>query len=190
MGKTYPPGVHQSTIFECAGGEWLHLSVMSGLTPTASVDDVLGLEGVPDPLTAMTLPAAEQRVIGERRREKFKEWKRDELVDALRACNHAVDPVLPAGEILRHPQTIANEMVVRVVDPDVGETTQMGVPIHLLGTPGAVRGPQPPVGAHTDEVLGSLPAAASREGRRPAGGDGGTALDGLRVIDFGQYLAC
>ena len=35
MGKTYPPGVHQSTIFECAGGEWLHLSVMSGLTPTA-----------------------------------------------------------------------------------------------------------------------------------------------------------
>ena len=90
MGKTYPPGVHQSTIFECAGGEWLHLSVMSGLTPTASVDDVLGLEGVPDPLTAMSLPAAEQRVIGERRREKFREWKRDELVDALRACNHAV----------------------------------------------------------------------------------------------------
>src|SRR5947208_2090803 len=73
MGKTYPPGVHQSTIFECAGGEWLHLSVMSGLTPTASVDDVLGLEGVPDPLTAMSRPAPEQRGIGERRGEKVRE---------------------------------------------------------------------------------------------------------------------
>ena len=70
------------------------------MAPSAHhVDDVLGLEGVPDPLTAMTLPAAEQRVIGERRREKFREWKRDELVDALRACNHAVDPILPAGEV-------------------------------------------------------------------------------------------
>src|SRR5439155_1384757 len=164
-------------------------SVMSGLTPTASVDDVLGLEGVPDPLTAMSLPAAEQRVIGERRREKFREWKRDELVDALRACNHAVDPILPAGEVLRHPQTIANEMAVTVLDPDAGETTQMGVPIHLVGTPGAVQGPQPAVGAHTDEVLGSLPVAPPRTGPRPPGGDGGTALDGLRVIDFGQYLA-
>ena len=35
-------------------------------------------------------------------------------------------------------------------------TTQYGVPMYLQGTPGAVRGPQPLPGAHTDEVLSSL----------------------------------
>ena len=47
-------------------------------------------------------------------------------------------------------------MVATVDDPDVGPTTQMGVPIHLLGTPGAITGPQPTVGAHDDEVWGGL----------------------------------
>src|SRR5438067_2509087 len=162
---------------------------MSGLTPTASADGVLGLERVPDPLTAMTLPAAEQRVIGERRREKFKEWKRDELVDALRARNHAVDPILPAGDVLRHPQTIANGTAVTVVDPDVGATTQLGVPIHLLGTPGAVVGPQPCVGEHTEVVLRDLPARVERAPARPRSEPPGLALEGVRVLDFGQYLA-
>jgi crotonobetainyl-CoA:carnitine CoA-transferase CaiB-like acyl-CoA transferase len=43
--------------------------------------------------------------------------------------------------------------VVEVADPDVGPTTQIGVTIFLEGTPGAVRGPQPRPGEHTDEVL-------------------------------------
>jgi crotonobetainyl-CoA:carnitine CoA-transferase CaiB-like acyl-CoA transferase len=38
----------------------------------------------------------------------------------------------------------------------VGDTTQLGVPIFLQGTPGAVKGPQPTPGADTAAVLGSL----------------------------------
>ena len=42
MAKADPPGIHQLMIFECADGEWLHLSVMSGLTPTKTFDQILG----------------------------------------------------------------------------------------------------------------------------------------------------
>lgn len=185
MGKSYPPGIHQQMLFECANDEWLHLSIMSGLTPLKSVDDILGLEGAPDPFTFMALPAEEREKINTRRRGKFKGHKRDELVAELRANNHAVEPVIRPDEIFSHPQTIANDMVAVVEDPEVGRITQFGVPIHLQGTPGAVRGPRPRVGAHTAEVLAEW---QPRDGAT-SGATGGLALDGKRVIDFGQYLA-
>jgi crotonobetainyl-CoA:carnitine CoA-transferase CaiB-like acyl-CoA transferase len=43
----------------------------------------------------------------------------------------------------------------------LGETTQMGVPIKLLGTPGAIVGPQPTVGEHNDEIWGGLGYSAA-----------------------------
>jgi crotonobetainyl-CoA:carnitine CoA-transferase CaiB-like acyl-CoA transferase len=185
MGKSYPPGIHQQMIFECSNAEWLHLSVMSGLTPTRSVDEILGLDDAPDPFTFMAMPAEEREKINEKRRAKFKEWDRTQLVDELRANNHAVEPIIRPDEIFAHPQTIANEMAATVVDPEVGSTTQMGLPIHLLGTPGAVKGPRPVLGAHTDEVLAEWKPRATQS----AANVGGFALDGLTVLDFGQYLA-
>ena len=40
--------------------------------------------------------------------------------------------------------------------PVLGKTTQVGVPIHMHGTPGAIQGPQPAPGQHNDEILGAL----------------------------------
>jgi crotonobetainyl-CoA:carnitine CoA-transferase CaiB-like acyl-CoA transferase len=196
MAKTYPPGIHQTMLYECAGGAWIHISVMSGLPPLATLDETIGLDDAPDVLTAMGLSATERAALDGRRRERMRSWDRDELVEALRRHNHAVEAVVPADEMLRHVQTIANETVVTVPDPEAGTTRQMGVPIHLLGTPGAVQGPQPRPGEHTDEVFGSLPESGSP----PAGAVGGPgpigpgagspfALGDVRVIDFGQYLA-
>src|SRR5204862_2171883 len=47
MGKSYPPGVHQGMIFECADREFVHVSVMSGLPPKKSMDEILGVEPPP-----------------------------------------------------------------------------------------------------------------------------------------------
>jgi crotonobetainyl-CoA:carnitine CoA-transferase CaiB-like acyl-CoA transferase len=186
-GKTYPPGVHQQMLFECARGHWIHVSVMSGMAPLKSMDEVVGLDG-PDPLTAMTLKAAERAALEERRRAVFLRWDADDLAAELQANNHAAEVVTPAYRILTHPQTVANETVAVVVDPDVGATTQMGVPIHLLATPGRIRGPQPRVGEHSDEVFATVKARPpSAPASRPAGVGG--ALAGVRVLDFGQYLA-
>ena len=175
MGKSYPPGIHQAMIFECAGGEWLHYSVMSGLAPKKTMDDVLGLTDMPDAYAFMSLPQEERERISEVRRARFREWKRAELIDELRANDHAVDPIDPPELVFGHPQTIANGMAVTVDDPEVGATTQMGVPIHLLGTPGSVRGPRPRLGEHTAEVLAALEAELSRPRARRDGDVAATA---------------
>jgi crotonobetainyl-CoA:carnitine CoA-transferase CaiB-like acyl-CoA transferase len=199
MAKTYPPGIHQMMLFECAGGGWIHISVMSGLPPLKTLDEVIGLDDAPDVLTLMGLSSGERAALDVRRRERMRSWDRDELVEELRRHNHAAEAVVPAEHILRHVQTVANEMVVTVDDPDRGATRQMGVPIHLLGTPGKVVGPQPRPGEHTEEILASLskgPTAAGSEARAtaPVPGSGhspapAVALGDVRVIDFGQYLA-
>ncbi len=191
MGKAYPPGIHQQMIFECASGEWIHLSVMSGLTPLKSQDEILGLEDAPDPFTFMALPAAERERVNARRRERFKQWDRDTLVEEFRSNNHAAEAIIAPAAMFEHPQTIANGMTELVDDPDIGSTTQMGVPIHLLGTPGAIRGPQPRAGEHSAAVRSEwrAPAPSAAVRPEPASSHRGLALEGVRVIDFGQYLA-
>ncbi len=155
-GRSYPPGVHQQMLFECANGEWVHVSVMSGLPLKATLDEVLGLPDFPNAFAFMSLPASERARYTAMRTEAFKRWDRDELVAALRDANLAVEPVITMEESFAHPQLVANDMVAEVHDPKLGPTTQMGVPIHLLGTPGAIQGPQPLPGEHDTEIWGTL----------------------------------
>jgi len=191
MAKTYPPGIHQMMLYECAGADWVHISVMSGLPPLKTLDEVIELDDAPDVLTLMGMAPAERAALDTRRRERMRSWDAHDLVEQLRRYNHAAEVVVPAHEVLSHPQTIANAMVVTVDDPDRGATRQMGVPVHLLGTPGAVTGPQPRPGEHTDELLGSPPDPAPARASTPRGPlpDPGFALGDVRVIDVGQYLA-
>jgi len=44
-------------------------------------------------------------------------------------------------------------MVPRLEHPELGEVRQVGVPIRLSDTPGAIRGFAPWKGQHVDEVL-------------------------------------
>lgn len=169
MGKSYPPGVHQGSIFECADGEWIHAATMSGRTPTRTQEDILGLEPI-DPAAAFTMTPDEREAHLERTRQAFRARRRDALVEEFHAAGLGAEPIIPMDEAFAHPQLIANEMVVTVDDPDLGPTTQVGVPVQLSATPGAVRGPQPRPGAHTREVLGELGYDAARiDGLEAAG---------------------
>jgi crotonobetainyl-CoA:carnitine CoA-transferase CaiB-like acyl-CoA transferase len=154
MGKSYPPGVHQGMIFECADREFVHVSVMSGLPPKKSMDEILDVEPPPAEELEGLLPLQQQVLMNDRRRDAFKDRKRDELVAELQANNIAVEAIITMEEALAqpHPQLDANGMVVTVDDPDLGPLVQVGVPINLFGTPGEIRGPQPRVGEHNDEV--------------------------------------
>jgi crotonobetainyl-CoA:carnitine CoA-transferase CaiB-like acyl-CoA transferase len=156
MGKTYPPGIHQQFVFECANNEWVHVSVMSGLTPGKSQDEILGLDDAPDPFTFMAMSPEEREVINAARREKFKEWKRADLVAAFQENNHGIEAIISADEQFSHPQLIANDMVKIVDDPEVGRTTQIGPPLHFTRTPAAIAGPQPRVGEHNAEIFAEL----------------------------------
>jgi crotonobetainyl-CoA:carnitine CoA-transferase CaiB-like acyl-CoA transferase len=162
MAKSHPPGVHQPMIFECADREFVHISVMSGLPPTKTLDEILGIEALDVSQLAGLLPLQQQNLLNDRRRDAFKQRKRGELIAELIANNHAVEAVVEPEEQFEHEQLKANEMVATVEDPDLGPTTQIGVPIHLMGTPGAIAGPQPRAGEHDEEIWGELGYSGER----------------------------
>jgi crotonobetainyl-CoA:carnitine CoA-transferase CaiB-like acyl-CoA transferase len=155
LAKTHPPGIHQSSIYECANGEWIHAAMQAGVTPTRTEGDVLGIEDVSfAQIVAMT--PDERAAHEQHRRDAFKRWNRDELVEELHAAGLGAEAIVAPHEKFDHPQLRETGAVVEVIDPEVGPTTQLGVTIFLDGTPGEVRGPQPLLGAHNDEVLGEL----------------------------------
>jgi crotonobetainyl-CoA:carnitine CoA-transferase CaiB-like acyl-CoA transferase len=82
-------------------------------------------------------------------------------VEEYHAAGLGAEAIVAPHERFSHPQLRATAGVVEVDDPELGNLTQVGVPLYLQGTPGAVKGPQPLPGAHTDEILVSL-------GREPA----------------------
>ncbi|MCU1430725.1 MAG: L-carnitine dehydratase [Actinomycetia bacterium] len=161
MVKSYPPGVHQEMVFEVANDEWVHTSVMSGLTPLKSQDEILQVPEASDPLRFPTLSAEERAAITPRRRAAYKARERDSLIAEFRENNHAVEAIVAMEDNLGargapHAQLVANGMVATVEDPQFGTTTQVGVPIHLASTPGAIQGPRAGVGQHNEEIFGPL----------------------------------
>jgi crotonobetainyl-CoA:carnitine CoA-transferase CaiB-like acyl-CoA transferase len=153
--KLHPPGIHQSSIYECADGEWIHASTMSGVAPTRSEAAILGVEEIPW-VTLWSMPPEERSEYEARRREAFRRRDRAELIAELHSAGLGSEAIVAPAERFDHPQLIETGGVVQVDDPEIGPTTQLGVMIFLESTPGAVKGPQPVAGAHTDEVLGSL----------------------------------
>ena len=168
MAKTYPPGVHQATLFECAGGAWLHAATMNGLTPSRTQEEVLGLDPV-DPRALYRDPALRARHEA-RLREAYGDRDREELLADFHEARLGAEAVSPMAEVFGHPQFVANGLAATVEDPDLGSTTQVGVPAVLRGTPGGIQGGQPRVGAHSREILAEAGYAGAEIDRMVAAG--------------------
>ena len=65
-------------------------------------------------------------------------------------------PVNDIAQAAAMPQVAAREMLVDVAHPRIGPFRLPGVPIKLSRTPGAVKGPSPDVGQHTDQALSTF----------------------------------
>jgi crotonobetainyl-CoA:carnitine CoA-transferase CaiB-like acyl-CoA transferase len=151
MAKTYPPGVHQTSLFECADGEWIHAATMNGLTPTRTPEEILGLDPV-DPRALYGDPDLRARHEA-RLRAAYAQRSRNELIKEFHEAGLGAEAVVPMVDVFSHDQFVANGMAATVEDPELGATTQVGVPAVLCGTPGAIQGGQPRAGAHSREVL-------------------------------------
>jgi crotonobetainyl-CoA:carnitine CoA-transferase CaiB-like acyl-CoA transferase len=152
MQKSYPPGIHQGSVYECADGEWIHAATMSGVTPTRTVEDILGVATV-DWAELMRDPELRARH-DEELKAAYRGRRRSELLAAFHAAGLGAEAIEPMSAAFAHPQFQANGMAVAVDDPDLGATTQVGVPAVLARTPGGVRGGQRRPGADSREVLG------------------------------------
>lgn len=126
---------------------------------------------------------------------------RAEWLRILRAHDVPCAPVTTRQEFMTFSQTIHNHMRVEVDDPHLGKTVQMGVPLRLSHTPGAISGPAPLLGQHTAEVTATLPHVSVTHGHavtprhdsasseRHTYQSSAPPLRGVLVLDFASYIA-
>lgn len=127
--------------------------------------------------------------------EAFAKFPSADWIEAADGAGIGVAPVRSPREALADPSFLADGCVVEVDDPEVGPIRHAGPLMEFSATPGAVRGPAPRPGAHTDEVLAVAAAATAPESDpRTARAPGPAAapappLAGVRVLDLGLGVA-
>ena len=77
-------------------------------------------------------------------------------IESLKAAGIPCGAVRDLAQVLTDPQLIERAMVVALDHPVAGAIRQLGVPIKMSETQGAVRTPPPALGQHTAAVLGEL----------------------------------
>ncbi|HMB75996.1 MAG TPA: CoA transferase, partial [Kiloniellaceae bacterium] len=85
--------------------------------------------------------------------EALREGTTAEWIERLEAEDVPCAPVLTRRQAIRHPQVLANEILVESDHPDAGRLRQTRTPAQFLGTPAEHRCGAPRLGAHTREVL-------------------------------------
>ena len=83
-------------------------------------------------------------------------YSRAELMTRLEHADVVAAPVNDYAAAVADGQLRHNGMFVPVEHAAHGRIEVPGIPLHLLGTPGAVRRPPPMLGEHTSEILGEL----------------------------------
>jgi crotonobetainyl-CoA:carnitine CoA-transferase CaiB-like acyl-CoA transferase len=182
---------HLSGIHRCADGEYVGIHSGAPGAFTRGVNALgLGHKFAPSPSPmemGVPLVGDEIRVMTEEVPAAIATMSRDELLKLMEEADVAAVPVLRPGEAFTDPQVQYNQLIVEVDDTEAGPLRQVGPPIRLAATPGGVRGGAPALGQHTTAVLAEAARAPDRV--PPAAPHPVHALDGLRVIDLGQYFA-
>jgi crotonobetainyl-CoA:carnitine CoA-transferase CaiB-like acyl-CoA transferase len=178
----------QPNIYQCADGLWVHSMHMAGGRgkDRSATWRILGIDPLPTPLDAAQRAAHDTLV-----RQAIGRIKRHDLLEQFWLNEIPIAPVRHAHEALDDEQVIHNGMSVEVTDPVHGVVKQVGISFRLHGAPApSVQGPQPGLGEHTTEVLDSLGGAEPRAtAARPAKRPLRYALEGIKVLDLGNFLA-
>ena len=74
-------------------------------------------------------------------------------LERLDAANVPAGPVSSILDMLRHPQTLARDMVVSVPDGRGGTAEALGMPVKFSSAPASVRRGAPLMGEHAEDVL-------------------------------------
>ena len=97
---------------------------------------------------------------------------KDEIVAALKLAGVACSPVRSSEEVMRWPQLLERDMIVRMINPLTGTAAAAaapGFPIKFSRTPASHDAPAPLPGAHSEEIFArfaNLSAAQVRDLKR------------------------
>jgi crotonobetainyl-CoA:carnitine CoA-transferase CaiB-like acyl-CoA transferase len=118
---------------------------------------------------------------------------RDEWLKILRANDVPCAPVLSRQEFIEEPQVRSLAMRQEIIDPALGPTVQMGIPVELHDTPGNIRGAAPCL--KSDDVMVRELLATPSSSDKPTMPKSQNAmttdgpLAGVLVLDFTSYIA-
>ena len=104
-------------------------------------------------------PALRQKYINERLRmiqDVLLTRPAAEWLERLTASGVPCAPVLTRSEAIRHPQVLANDIIVETEHPAAGRLRQTRAAARFSATPASLRRGAPDLGEHTDEVLAEL----------------------------------
>jgi len=158
-------------LFQCQDGKWLQM-----MDPTRQFD----FASMPTMWEVMAEGVeidTPEGVVEAFSRRPMASWLGD-----LRSLDVAVEPAQPMGLVLHHPGVISQGYVVEIDDPDLGKTTQPNLPFHTDAPLNTGR-PAPALGEGGGQDWAIAPATIG-EGNVPE-----HPLDGVRVLDFGMFLA-
>ena len=142
-------------IYRCGDGRWIALGNNPSDRFWPGACKALGIERlIDDPRSRDFKARAENaQYVIEVMDQAFLARTRDEWVKVLKAHGLFCSPVQDYPDLARDPQLIANDYLVDVPHPTLGNLREVGLPVRLSETPGAVRSSAPEYGQHTEEVL-------------------------------------
>ncbi|HET6966465.1 MAG TPA: CoA transferase, partial [Acidimicrobiales bacterium] len=190
MGMPKEGGGSQISLFECADGEWIHLMKCPDEAPLMkSALEAMGEEGVRTANAAaggnsFGYPNLGANAVAFRTRPS-EDWLADFWSSDIPA-----QPALPFGQILRDEQAAANGYVAEVQDPEEGTITVPGVPL-TTDPPSRIRFPRPAGTVEPERVAADWEKSRPEWGPEPrrAATSLKWPLEGLKVLDLGNYLA-
>ncbi len=142
-------------IYRCQGDRWIALGCIQSDRYWPAFCEVLGIQRIEhEPKFADH--AARIKNGGELvsiLNEVFITRPREEWLRALKPRGVLCTPVQRYDDLPTDPQVIANEYFAELQHPTEGKMVEVGIPVKLSETPGAVRCRAPEFGAHTEEVL-------------------------------------
>jgi crotonobetainyl-CoA:carnitine CoA-transferase CaiB-like acyl-CoA transferase len=179
------PKKTRPSLAECADGVWIHMMkapdeapLMKAAMAALGPEKVKELNEAAGPISPM-FPNWGANVAILKTRPST-EWLAD-----LWASDVSVQPAVPMGRLYFDEQAAANEYVIDVDDPHFGRTRQPGHPFSVT-PPAALQGPAPQLAADAQDIVKdwSPRAPPSKRGARIK-----HPLDGVKVVDFGNFLA-
>ncbi len=178
-----------SPLFECADGKWMHIMAAPDKAPLMQqVFAEMGEEAVKKANADYLATAVGQNYPYPNygaNEKAFKRRPRQEWLESLWASDVPVQPCLALGEVYFDEQANINNYVIDVEDPALGKTRQPGHPYATDPAP-RLKSAAPRLGQHTDEVFAEPRRMKARQRGKSSGRP---PLDGVKVLDFGNFLA-
>lgn len=144
-------------IYETGDGTHISAAVQTDREWTALTRALERPDWLDDPRFAT--PALRQRHINERLQLIQDVLLTRPGAEWLRRLNEAgvpCAPVLTRGEVIRHPQVLANDILVETEHPEAGRLRQTRAAARFSATPTSIRRGAPSLGEHTREILSEL----------------------------------